>query len=50
MNIYDPLNLKNNMGGKNTKTSELRNMFRLIYFSINQPFFPASIEHLYSLN
>ena len=50
MNIYDPLNSKNNMGGKNTKTNELRNMFRLLYFSINQSIFPPYLDHLYSLN
>lgn len=32
MNFIDPLNPKNNVGGKNTKVLELQNMFKSIYF------------------
>ena len=32
LNLIDPLNSRNNIGGKNTKADRLRNMFRGIYY------------------
>lgn len=31
----DPLNTKNNMGGKNTNVDRLKNMFRTIYYGLH---------------
>jgi hypothetical protein len=33
----DPLNEKNNVGGKNIKTREMQNMLRIIYYWMSQP-------------
>ncbi len=36
-NLIDPFNHKNNIGGKNTKAKHLQNMFKAIYYWLNQP-------------
>jgi hypothetical protein len=36
LNITDPLNTKNNMGGKNTNVYKLKNMFRTIYYGMHK--------------
>jgi hypothetical protein len=36
LNITDPLNTKNNMGGKNTDVYKLKNMFRTIYYGMHK--------------
>jgi hypothetical protein len=35
-NFIDPLNPKNNVGGKSTKVEEVQNMFRSLYLAMNQ--------------
>jgi hypothetical protein len=36
LNIQDPINTKNNMGGKNTNAYKVRNMFRVIYYGLHR--------------
>lgn len=37
LDLIDPLNHKNNIGGKSTKAQNLQNMFRSIYYWLSQP-------------
>lgn len=32
LNIIDPYNMNNNLGGKNTKVLKIKNMFRIVYY------------------
>jgi hypothetical protein len=43
LNIKDPLNGKNNMGGKNTNTEKVKNMFRSIYYGLHKNIQKTSI-------
>jgi hypothetical protein len=36
LNIGDPLNTKNNMGGKNTDGTKVQKMFRTIYYALHK--------------
>jgi hypothetical protein len=36
LNIKDPINMKNNMGGKNTDTYKVKNMFRTIFYGLHK--------------
>jgi hypothetical protein len=33
-NLYDPLNIKNNIGGKHIKAERMKNMFRACYYKL----------------
>lgn len=44
-NIKDPLNGKNNMGGKNTNTEKVKNMFRSIYYGMHNNINMTSTLH-----
>jgi hypothetical protein len=35
LTLKDPLNVKNNMGGKNTDAKRVQNMFRSIYYGLH---------------
>lgn len=50
LNLIDPFNHKNNIGGKNTKAKQLQNMFRAIYYWLNQPADPPYLPQLFSLS
>lgn len=36
LNLIDPLNLNNNVGGKKTETLKLQKMFKSIYYGIHR--------------
>lgn len=47
LNIADPLNTKNNMGGKNTDVYRLKNMFRTIYYGLHRKISQGtSLQHI----
>ena len=49
LNLTDPLNARNNIGGKNTKCEELRWMFRGVYYWLIEGGCQPYLEHLFCL-
>jgi hypothetical protein len=47
-NFIDPLNPKNNVGGKSTRVREAQNMFRALYLTLSHledsPYLPQLLE------
>jgi hypothetical protein len=49
-NFIDPFNSKNNIGGKNIKTKDMQNMFRSIYYFMNQQIKTPYLPQIFELN
>ena len=47
--LIDPFNARNNVGGRNTKAHELKNMFRGIYYWLSQGSSRPYLDNLFSL-